>query len=642
MAKKPTLPVKARATKAKVVATAPVADPEQQQRIDAANAKELKRWTSRVIASNRVYDRWAEEFECKHLEDYYKGRQWRGLPEDVAKKAYTINLIFPTIEMQLPSLMFYRPKVKVEPRPGHADDAKSIAAARADLLEYTVQTFIDDPKVHFKQQTLLALRDAPFRFAVIEVGYTGDWIDNPNAGKPILKENSEEPMLDGEGATINEPNKVPRPGSEGIFAKRIPPSQWRVSISGKNITEENDWCGYFEYHYVEDLKKNPRYDTKGLRSSGTWRDMPQGSEDAADREKHAGMVKVWKLWDLRANVKIVFAEGHDRFLLKDDPFAYLPFSILKFYELADEWYPLPPVFNWLSPQDEINESREQQRNHRRRFTRRYTTKVGSILPTEREKLENGPDGVIAESLQDNPIVPVPDADLSGQNWAQLAASKEDFQQITGLSGEQRGVAEADTATQANIINVRAQMRESQARVQVSDWLANIARIMVLCIREKMQLPFWVQRTVDPFAADAQAAKTTAELWQQITSKDLGDIDVDVKVDIASLSPISEEALRNAWNAVLMMLANPTMLMILMTPNPAAADPNEPSPLLRKTLGFYGIKSDSEVREISRVGRVVMAMQMAAAAAAGDQKGIASPPAGDAANPGTPTGSPMLM
>lgn len=610
----------------------------------------VKRWRDRVSAANKVYDKWEEEYQCAVLARYYRGKQWQGVPEEDANRYYVINLIFPTIEMQLPSLMFYHPQVKVEPRPAHADDLNSNAAGRSTLIEDTLQTFIDDPKLHFKTHTLLALRDAPFRFGVVEVGYTADWIDNPNAGKPVLRE-SDDPMQDEAGEPVTQPAKVLK--GESLFLKRIDPRSFRVSLSGHNITEENDWSGYFEWHYVEDLKRNPRYkNTANLRAGGVLRDMPQSNvSDDPDHDKHIGMVKVWKIWDHRRKVKHVFADGHDKFLLENEPAPYLPFATLKFYEIADEWYPLPPVYNWRGPQDEINETREQQRRHRQKFTRRYTVTQGKITDGEMEKLETGADGAWAYVQEQGHIQPVPDADISPSNSdAELARSKDDFYQITGVAGEQRGVPDADTATQANIINIHAQIRESQLRVLVADWLSSICRLMLLTIREHMQLPMWIKSNVDLNSSDPESLARTVKNWQELKASDLGAIDVDVKVDIASLSPVSEDSLRNAWNQVLALLTNPSLLMVLMQPNPQS--PNEPSPLLRKTLGFYGIKSDKEVREIARVGalalQMIMMQAMAQAGGAGGGTGGAGAglfgamPETAQPNPGSPATGPIIQ
>jgi hypothetical protein len=612
-----------------------------------------KVWSERLVTANKQYDLWAKEFEVKRLEQYYNGKHWRGLAETDAQKKYTINLIFATVETQLPSLLFSRPRVSVDSRPDHQQTANSDAAGRATLIEHTLQTQIDDPKLHFGFLTTLALRDAYPGYGVVEVGYTADWIDNPNAEKPILKDDNT-PMTDKEGVPVKQPAKVLRSGTkEQLFIKHIPFETVRVS-PGRNLLEHNDWIAYYEWHYVEDVKRNPAYtNTDGLNATG--RVVSEGDDtttDDPDRQLHTGMVKIWKIWDLRLKVRHVLADGHKQLLQEGQPYTYCNLAVLKFYERRNAFYPLPPIFNWLSPQDEKNELREMARNHRRRAVRRYMREPG-VAKTEFEKLETGEDMTCIEVPRTNPspIMPIPDAPLDAQFSTLFeVANKDDFTQITGVSGEARGMPEATTATQANIVNVRAQVRESRARLLVAEWLAEIARLMLLTIRDKMQLPFMVKQSVDPFSftTDPKKVLRTAAEWKQISTQDIADLDVDVKIDVASLSPVAEDAQRQTWNIVLTLLTNQALLMVLMTPLPEA--PTEPSPLLRKTLALNGIKSDAEVREIWRVGQVILQrmvmMAMAAAAAKSgnpmggmmpsEDAGAAAPPG---VGPGPTTGSP---
>lgn len=564
----------------------------------------VKRWHERIAAGNKVYDRWAKRYDVDRLVNYYCGYQWRGTPEDEAQLKYVINMIFPTLETQQPSLMFYRPTVQIEPKPPYADDPMSMVAQRAQICQDTVQTFIDKREVNFSLHTTLGLRDAFFGFGLAEVGYTADWIDNPHAGKPVLDDQNEE-MQDGEGAAIEQPGKIPQ--NEQLFVKRLDPRCFRVSLSSRNVLTDNDFVCYYEWHYVEDVKRNPKYrNTATLKASGQIKDMPQ-IEDELERERHAGMVKLWKVWDLRQKVKHVVVDGHDKFLLEGEAFAFLPLAALKFHELPSDWYPLPPVYNWMCPQDELNESREQQRNHRRRFERRYITEDGRLRDEELEKIEKGGDGTIAKalgSLANPPIMPVPDANLSGDVWNNLAATKEDFNTITGTSGEQKGVSSADTATQANIIDVRSRIRESQARVCVSNWLADICRLILLTLRANMQLPFWIQANADPLAQDPNEMMRVAQSYQEITAQDLGDGEMDVKVDITSLSPVTIDQQRQDWTQVLGLLTNPALVMIFAISEP----------LLRKTLKYYGIVAESEVKAIMQALQMMMMAQAQAQAA----------------------------
>lgn len=596
----------------------------------ATEAERVKTMEGRIRSANKLYDNWAQRFETATLEEYYLGRQHQGITEEAAKKMYVINLVFSSIEVNKPSLIFNRPQVRIQPRPQHNYDLGSQSEARARLCQDTVQTFIDDPDIGFDLETSLALQEAHFRFGVVEVGYTANYIDNPDAGKPVLKESADaevgEPLNDEDGNPVIQPPRITK--DENLFLKRIPANSFRCSISSKNKMSRNDWVGYYEWQYVEDLKRNKEYEnTSGLKSTGVIskeyrEDGGSGANDMDELEQRHGMVKVWKIWDLRGKKRHVLAEGHKKFLQENKPFNFLPLTVIKFHEILNSFYPVPPVFQWLGPQNEINETREMQRAHRRRFYRRYTYTEGSIEAAELEKLETGGDGVYARANMRDPLQPVPDAPLSGDVWQHLNESKADFIAVSAIGGEQRGVAESDTATQATIIDQRSRLRESAARTKVAGWLSQIARIMLLTIKEEMALPIWVKRSSDPFSQGAAEGK--AELWRQIQSEELGDLDLDVFIDLASMSPVTEEVERNAWNQVLMLMTNPSILMVL----------GQSEVLLRKTLAMYGIRSENEIQEIIKVMQQALGMvQQQASLEAAKKMGT-----GGGASPGTSAAS----
>lgn len=582
----------------------------------ASEKARVELWHSRVRAADKLYDNWSEQFATRQLEDYYLGKQWRGLSETDANKRYVINLFFSTIETNKPSLIFNNPQARITAQRARADDLMSRARQRAELCQDTVQTFIDDPDFGFMDETSLALHESHFRFGICEVGYSSDYFINPDAGRPYLKEKGSEkgqPKVDSDGKPVIQPEYIVT--SEQCFIRRIPASQFRVSISNKNKISRNDWVGYWEWHYVEDLKRNPVYKAgaRGLKASGSIdKQYHEGrfDESPEEREQHSGMTRVWKIWDLRTRMRYVIAQDHDKFLLEDEPFKFLPFSILHFYPILDSFYPLPPTYNWIGPQDEVNETRDAQRAHRRRFYRRYTILTNSVRPTEIEKFETGGDGVWIEIDQPNAIQPVQDAPLSSDVWQHLDESKVDFLTVSGVSGDQRGVAESETATQANIIDQHARLRESAIRARVQNWLADICRLILLTIREDMTLPFWVKRNVDMSAVnDNKGAEIlhTAMLWKEITAGDLDEVDLDVNVDLSSMSPVAEKVEKDAWLETLALITKPEVQMILsMSPV-----------LLEKTLRLQGIKSKTEQAEIAGVLQNLLMMQTAQAMAATD-------------------------
>lgn len=567
----------------------------------------VKEWNSRISAANKINEKWEEEYRCDELWKYYLGHQWKGQYAP-GKEPYTINLVFSSIAIQMPTLLFYHPRVNVKSRPAKFDDDPQGAGMRAQLREDTLNTFIRNPIVRFKEETQLALLESDFRFGVVEIGYSADFSDNPNTPtKPIIDEDSQQ-----EAGTLPAKSKIIK--NESLFVKRIPAKQFRVSINAKNSLEQADWCGYFEWMYPADIKANPRYkNTSTIKSSGKISNdlyAAPATEGEEEKEKYRNQLKVWKIWDLRAKKRYIFQDGGEKFFLEEDMDtmrdgrAILPLEAYKQFERLDEFLPLPPVYNWLSPQNELNETREMQKIHRQRFRRAYEC-TNAVDDGELRKFEEPVDGRIIKVPSIGSIAPIADAPLGPDVSAAYPLSKEDFREISGVSAEQRGLAESDTATQANIINANSQIRESFSKVGVADWLARIAYKMMLILEKRMSLPFWVKLNADQYEQNYQAdIVETGNTWKKITTEDLGDsMNYDVSVDVDSLSPSTDAGERQSWTQVLMVLANPQILPVLL-----ASDL-----ILRKTLSYYGIKNEKEIEALKELGMTLL-KQMAAAAA----------------------------
>lgn len=582
----------------------------------------VKQWQTRVDMAEKAYQKWEDKYKPSVLEDYYYGHQWEGQPEELARQNYVINLCFPSVEVKLPSLMFYRPQVRVEPRPNWSDDPGNDLEFRTQLRQDTLNTFLDDKDVGFKVETTLAMKEAFPRFGIVEVGYSADFIDNPRAGKPMLHENGEE-MKDGAGNAVITPDRTQV--AEQLFVKRIPSKTFRVAVNGKNRLRRNDWCGYYEWHYPDDLKRNPRYsNTANLKTggkiSGDYTD--KAADNSEEGMKERGMVKIWKIWDLRTMSRCVFVEGGEKYLLQE-PFQFLPFASLKFHDLFDEFYPLPPMFNWIHPQNELNETRNAQRIHRKRFYRRYG-RLPTVDEAEWRKVEDGGDGVCGVFPGNDAVWAIEDAPLDGAIARNVPETKQDFLEISGIGGEERGVSDADTATQANIIDVRSRIRENYSRSQVAEWLGEICELLLMTIDAYMELPMWIKVNVDPQGPYAQIEQLRVFAgWLQIKKEELGGMRFSCKVDVESLSPLTEDARRQSWERV---------LTIMMTqPQLAMSDV-----LLKKTLAFYDIRSDKEIQEVKKGMTAILMMQAASAA----QKSMGGD--GQGASPGPTPDNPAIQ
>lgn len=577
----------------------------------------VARWQKRVGAADKIYKKWETKYRVSDLPDYYYGHQYPN-PEGTDKGKYTINEIFSSIETQMPSQLFYHPHAVVKARGNKTDDPGSSADAVAQLQEDTLNTFVSNRRLGFKEQASQCLLESYFGPTILEVGYSGHWTDNPNAGKPILKEGSDEEIKDADNNPVSQPNSLLK--GETLYFKRIPSCQFRTGIGSKNLLQHCDWYGYFEWQYPEDIKRNKRYrNNTTIKAGGKITAEYSSSTGTEEDEQHREMVKVWKIWDLRGKTRYDFADGGEKFFLeeamplRDDGTPLIQHAVLKKHERLNEFLPLPTVFNWLSPQDLLNE----QRNTDIKIKRKSLPKYGYAPDTKPEEIEKflEADIVAVELPRPEAIWAIPIA--SGDSAALRASpiTKEDFREVSGVSGEQRGIADADTATQANIISTQASIRDNKARDQVADWLAHACEIALWLLCKRMVLPFWVRTNIDPNSPTAQVeAQSIEKKWVQIQSSDIGGIESDVSIDIESLSPVNEQGERADWIQALAIVANPqTGPMILAN-----------DILLRKTLGYFHVRNEKDIHALKQFGVQALQMMMAAAQQKSNPGGGAQP------------------
>jgi len=81
----------------------------------------------------------------------------------------------------------------------------------------------------------------------------------------------------------------------------------------------------------------------------------------------------------------------------------------------------------------------------------------------------------------------------------------------------------------------------------------------------------------------------AQTWQLVQAKEIGDMDFGVEIDIESIAPDSEDRRREQWNQVLSLFSNPQLMQVL-----ASSDT-----MLRRTLQFYGLRSNRDLNDIKQ-------------------------------------------
>lgn len=570
-------------------------------------------WETRIECANKYHGEWAGRYKCKMLEDYFRGFQWKQRRDYPTTNylPYTINLIYSTIKIKLASLLFQKPKYIISPKPGNSQWNQDFAVQSAQIKEDVLNTIVSNPNVNFAKHIKRAARDSFFRFGLIEVGYANDW-RNPQKEDPQLRSWEDESIEASEDKVISE-NDVPV--NERFYVKRIKPSRFRVAVSEACDLNDIDWCGYYDYYYTRTLMN-----TKGLNwpenySGGSYvsAEYARGfiGEDKEDLFKQLYLTgevsRVWHIWDNVTHKRRLLLDANEMQELWSGHFDNLPFVDCRWDEEVEGFYPIPPVFQWLSPQDEINEAREQTRSYRRRFTRKFQTVKGMVDEEEKEKFASGPDGILIEVKQADAIAPIQNPEQGPTAENALIIAKDDFNVISGASAEARGQnADRETATQAKIVDVRAQIRESAEQLDFTLFLGEVGRKLLVLCQERLVEGLWIRYTSDPDQqAEQQGLMLLQPIYDYISAQQIDDgYDFEIEFDVQNATPAAMQASQQSFVNFLALLANP---LVLMSPK-----------MIREAAYRVGYRNEAIIQEAIKAAKMQAQMQAQQMAQQGTQ------------------------
>ena len=500
-------------------------------------------WQRRLAAAESYYVEWEKMFRCDILDKYYEGFQWKS-QQELSYNPYVINKIYETIQIKLSEFIPTFPQYIVSTRPAAETDMEP-AAASSNLKSDLLNTVVQEPGMNFSDEMEQAFKDSFLRFGIVEVGYEADWIINPNAPRPLLGKDTEQNLTpEKRRKVVEEPPELPQ--NERVFIRHIPAKTFRVGGMDHKYLNRCGWCGYYDFVDKDELLSLPKLMNRDkILSSTAHTETEEPSREnanyASQKYKMHGL-KIWHIWDLKAGVQLI---------IFDDPCVTVlqrKFDRLPLFDIRPDkrlvvsgFYPIPPAYHWLSPQDEYNETREMLRTHRRRFIRKFMVMEGMIDDEEIEKFETGPDGALIKVKREDAIKPVDNADLGQSLTESIQTSADDLNRISGTSDESRGVADRTTATQANIVNQRTALRETKERDRVVKWYCAIGREILLIIKDKFTGKTVVRLTSQEGEHFAGQVQTQSPAWKFISASDLKDgYDFRIDVDLTTMSVTAQQ------------------------------------------------------------------------------------------------------
>lgn len=522
-----------------------------------------QRYRERLKAAQRFRREETLDDLWNRMIDLYRGKQWpKGLTDE---DRLVVNQAFSTINVIYPSVSVNNPKITVSPNKEEDED-------RAVITEAVVNYLWQHHK--YQEQFRLSVKD----FLMIGHG----WLKISHLFKEIDVPLSEQemsaafeqavmeadqfamqsPELAGDLPTDDEimeslPTTTLKVVEDRPHVERVSPFDIFVDPEATSMQDAR-WLAQRIIRTMEEVRADKRYSPKVRREVKP--DAGVRSEDDARRNRRPGTqdidmqrVTVWEFYDLVKGTVCSFAQESDEFLIEpsDIPFASgHPFVMLRNYEVPDHFYPMGDLESLEPLQHELNMTRTQMQQARRKYARKYLYHETSFDQQGIQALQSDEDNTFVPVADENKpleavIVPLPQSTLTPDLYNISQIIENDMGTVTGVSEYQRGqVPETRrTATEAAIISDSVNARAADKLAIIEHAIADAAKKVIACAQQ-YTTGDQVARVVGP---------QKASLWVPYDREDIAG-EYDFVVEAGSTQPMNETVRRQTAQSLMNSLA----------------------------------------------------------------------------------------
>jgi hypothetical protein len=439
------------------------------------------------------------ESEWKRFIDLYKGKQYSSTS---TSDQLIVNLVFSTINVMAPAVAVNNPKFVCNAR---RPDQAPQAVVTEEVLNYLWRT-------HKYQDE--------FRLAILDWLVTGHgWV---KCGYKFTKP-PEEKKADAQD--VSDPDEAASYGIDDrddvdgnvesemyIYDDR--PFLERISIYDMFVDpdarhpKEMCWIAQRTWRPIQDVQVDDRYSPTARKkvSAKSWSrwSSSEGDMDARDDHPDKGprsFCEIIEFYDLKRRQVCTFCLDSDTtgnesgFLIKPKPMPYAmghPFEMLRNYEISDHFYPMGDVSQIESLQLELNQTRTQMMNHRKRFQRKWLYERDAFDRDGVQALESDVDNTMIPVMSDGDparvITPLPAVITPSEFYDQSGMITNDIDRVSGVSDYQRGSAQTAvkrTATEAAMIQDAANGRAQDRLAKVESVLARLGERIIGLMQQYM-------------------------------------------------------------------------------------------------------------------------------------------------------------
>lgn len=570
----------------------------------------------------------------------------------------SVELVHSSIRAAIPTLLYNNPKWSIEPKKPEFQMAPMQDPATGQEVQQMVD--VSWEKARSKElwlehvwketegnlQVRLAISAGFLALGAVRVGYAPDFaddelrgeIDYDDDGNPIIGRDGlprlrkGEYLYDEKGEIVMDEDTgmpVPHPGKlqrEKFFVEWV---NWENLLfdpeGGNNFKNHRyvveEWCRPLDHvkndprfpaHIRKKVKASPKERNETGALAATY-DATRGDIEAVRYDEER--VRGWDIYCFESNRYYVLceevegAETNDVFLLDQkmpEGYEHGPFVFLKFNEDPGKWYPRTDAEAMAKIELEYNLTRSQMAMHRNQSRTRYFEVKGAGFDDdaggeiEKAKFAHGPSGTLVKVRSADGVVPARKDAMDGSYFVTIPNIKEDFREVAGQPGENVGVADADTATQASLMAASADVRNSDRRDNlVQNFLRGIAAKLLQVAQANTTQVEWVK-------VRRQEGEPAPFDFVQINPEEL-DGEFEVNITVGSTQP------KNTTNRIAMY----ERIVTMISQNPHIAASPE---LVKRLFEAIDLTDEKLIREVTMIGQTMLAAAGLPTSVAGGAQG----------------------
>lgn len=472
-----------------------------------SNKDLLGRYRSKLAQSKRWRKNEQYDDLWRRMVDMYRGKHYDNLSDEDRS---LVNMAFSTINVIGPSVSVNYPKITVNARRPEDGDRATVTEA---IVNYWWRHY------GCQRQFRKAVKDKlVFGHGWVKTGYRFVEEEKVIQRDPNVEEND---VADAEEINVETELIVVE---DRPFVERVSPYDIYVDPDGTSM-DDIKWIAQRIKRPLADVRNDKRYNSNARAEVQPTQYSKYGLDGQQPRQsytKEDSYVEVWEFYDIPKGTMCIFAEGSDKFLVQPTkiPFAFgHPFVMLRNYEVPEHFYPMGELEAIEGLQHELNETRTQMMNHRKRFSRKWLYKESAFDPDGRAMLESDEDNVLVPVVGDEPlggvISPMPAVINPPEFYNQSSLIAGDMDRVSGVSDYMRGAMPEirRTATEAAIAQDASNARAADKLASIELEIAACASRLVALAQQYMTgeqvarvvgsnaIPLWVKFDRDYIAGE---------------------------------------------------------------------------------------------------------------------------------------------